>query len=154
MKQTLQMDNIQRDMLPGAITRDGLLGADRRKLIEILIDDDECVKRLGSTHHRIARRMNELTKAGCRGLGNFITIRPHFEVRVDSVRGKLPCPFGHCGLFAKTNTTIRNLEANHEITYTDLNIHMIETHGFYEGKGASFRLEPADLIDILELPVE
>ena len=154
MKQTPQMDNIQRDMLPGAITRDGLLGADRRKLIEILIDDDEYVKRLGLTHRQIARRMNEITEAGSRGLGNFITIRPHFEVRVDSVRGKLPCPFGQCGLFAKTNTTVRNIETNREITYTDLNIHMIEAHGFYEGKGASFRLEPADLIDILELPAE
>ena len=105
MKQTLQMDNIQRNMLPGTITRDGLLGPDRRKLVQILVDDDERVKRLGSTHHRIARRMNDLVEAGSKGLGNFITVRPHFEVRVDSVRGSLPCPFGHCGLFAKTNTT-------------------------------------------------
>lgn len=150
MKQTPEMDKIQREMQPGIICRDGFLGTDARKLVEILIEDDAEVKRLGITHESIANRMKELRDAGMNGLGEFVTIPPHFEVRVDSVRGKLPCPFGHPGIIPKTNTTVRNLESGEEITYTDLNIHMIEAHGFYEGKGACFRLEPADLLRILQ----
>jgi len=67
------------------------------------------------------------------------------------VRGKLPCPFGHPGIFAKVNTTVRNLKLDREITYTLLHIHLIGEHGFYEGKGSPFRLEPSDLIEILEI---
>jgi hypothetical protein len=151
MKQTVQMMRIQEKMKPGVITRDGFLGPDRRNLIDILIEDDETVKRMGLTHQQVAQRMLEFRDAGMRGLGEFISIEPHFEVRVDSVRGKLPCPFGDPGIFPKTNITVRNLEKNEEITYTDLHIHLIGSHGFYEGKGSVFRLEPKALVDTLEI---
>jgi hypothetical protein len=95
--------------------------------------------------------MLEFRNAGMRGLGEFISIEPHFEVRVDSVRGKLPCPFGDPGIFPKTNITVRNLEKNEDITYTDLHIHLIGSHGFYEGKGSVFRLDPKSLVDALEI---
>ncbi|MFC1736190.1 hypothetical protein ACFL1X_08735 [Candidatus Hydrogenedentota bacterium] len=151
MKQSPQMDKIQHEMRPGGLTRDGLLGGDRRKLIEILTDDDELVKRLGQSHKNIARRMQELRDAGMKGLGNFVAVSPDIEVRVDSIRGKLPCPFTHPGIYRKTNITVRNTRLREVTIYTDLNVHMIEEHGFYEGRGAVFRLEPKDLIAILEI---
>lgn len=151
MKQTVQMKLIQEKMKPGVITRDGFLGPDRRNLIDILIEDEETVKRLGLSHQQIAQRMLEFRNAGMSGLGEFISIEPHFEVRVDSVRGKLPCPFGDPGIFPKTNITVRNLEKNEDITYTDLHIHLIGSHGFYEGKGSVFRLDPKSLVDALEI---
>jgi len=154
MKQTVQMKQIQEKMKPGLITRDGFLGTDRRNLIDILIEDDETVKRMNLTHQVIAGRMLELRDAGMSGLGDFITVEPHYEVRVDSVRGKLPCPFGDPGIFPKTNITVRNTEINREIVYTDLHIHLIYAHGFYEGKGSVFRLEPQDLVEILDVKVQ
>lgn len=141
-------------MKPGIITRDGFLGTDARNLIDILVEDDALVKRMNLDHQSIAQRMIELRDAGLRGLGNFISVEPHYEIRVDSVRGKLPCPFGDPGVFPKTNTVVRNLENNREITYTDLNIHMIMAHGFYEGRGSPFRLEPDDLVHILDITVD
>jgi hypothetical protein len=149
MKQTPAMDKIQRQMRPGVITRDGFLGRDGRKLADILEADNAEVNRLGLTHEGIAARMRELRDAGKKGIGLTTRIDRDFEVQVDSVRGKLPCPFGHAGLVQKMNTTVRNLANGREITYTDLNIHMIGEHGFYEGRGSGFRLEPADLKEIL-----
>ena len=155
MKQSPIMDKIQQNMQPGVITLDGFLGNDDRNLIDILEEDDAEVKRLGYTHEAIANRMVELKEAGKKGLGEFTTVEPHFEVRVDSVRGKLPSPFGGPGLYSKTNTTVRNKKLKREITYTDLNIHLIRKHGFYEGKGFPFRMEPKKLIEILEIePVD
>ena len=151
MKQTVQLSKIQEKMKPGIITRDGFLGQDGRNLIDILVEDEATVKRLDLTHEKTAGRMIELREAGLRGLGNFILVDPHFEVRVDSVRGKLPCPFGDPGVFQKTNTTVRNLEKGKEITFTDLHIHMIGSHGFYEGKGSVFRLDPKELVSVLEV---
>ncbi|MBM4142954.1 MAG: hypothetical protein FJ225_05085 [Lentisphaerae bacterium] len=153
MKQTPALDAARRQMRPGAIVRDGFLGADRRPLVDILDADDAAVKRLGYTHAALAGRMRELRAAGARGLGEAVCVPPHFEVRVDSVRGKLPCPFGHPGLYPKTNITVKNLaQGGRAITYTDLGIHMIEEHGFYEGRGARFRADPAELARILEPP--
>ncbi len=153
MKQTVQLQKAQESMRPGVITRDGFLGADRRNLIDMLIEDDEAVKRRSLTHPEVAGRMIELRDAGLRGLGEFVEVEPHFEVRVDSVRGKLPCPFGDPGVFPKTNITVRNLALGRELTFTDLHIHLIYAHGFYEGKGSPFRLEPLELIGVLEVAV-
>ena len=154
MKQTPQMLKIQEAMLPGVITLSGFLGKDTRDLVEILAADQGEVRRLGYTHEQIAHRMIEIREAGKRGLGEFVSVEPHFEIRVESVRGKLPCPFGDPGIFPKVNTTARNLSLKKEITFTDLHIHFILAHGFYEGKGSLFRLEPADLVDILEISLQ
>jgi hypothetical protein len=151
MKQTVQMNQIQERMRPGIFTRDGFLGTDRRKLIDILLEDDEAVKRMDLTHWQIADRMIELRDAGMRGLGEFINVEPHYEIRVISVRGKLPCPFGDPGIFPKTNTVVRNTKLDREITFTDMHIHLVGSHGFYEGKGSPFRLEPKELAAVLDI---
>ena len=151
MKQTPQMQRIQDNMQPGIITLHGFMGTDSRNLIDILIDDDAVIKRMGLTHEQVAMRMEYLRDEGIRGLGEFISVDPHFEVKVDSVRGKLPCPFGHPGLYPKTNITVQNSSINRRITYTDLVIHLIGSHGFYEGKGSPFRVEPKDIVQILEI---
>ncbi|MCE1245481.1 MAG: hypothetical protein LWY06_02430 [Firmicutes bacterium] len=151
MKQTVQMEKIQANMAPGVITLSGFLGDDLRKLIDILIADEETVTLMGLSHDQIASRMIELRDAGVRGLGDFINVVPHFEVKVDSVRGKLPCPFGDPGVFPKTNTTVKNLKTGKEVTFTDLNIHMILAHGFYQGRGSLFRLDPEFLAEVTEV---
>ena len=151
MKQTVQLQQIQERMRPGVITRDGFLGEDRRNLVDILDTDDAEVKRLGLSHEDVAARMIELRDAGARGLGEFIEVAPHYEVRVESVRGKLPCPFGDRGIFPKTNVTVRNRGLDRETFYTDLHIHMILAHGFYEGAGSALRLDPAVLAETLDV---
>jgi len=153
MKQPRNLDEVEREMRPGVITRDGFLGTDDRHLIDILAEDGAEVRRLGLTHAGMAERMAEFSEAGRRGLGEPIKVPPHYEVRVDSVRGKLPCPF-HGGFFHKTNTTVSNLNIHREITYTDLNVHMIREHGFYEGKGSPFRIDPAELAEVLDMTPE
>ena len=151
MKQTMQLEKIQHNMRPGVITRDGFMGNETRNLVDVLVADDSQVKRLGLTHRMIASRMIEIRDAGIRGLGDYVSVDPHFEVRVESVRGKLPCPFGDPGLFPKTVTIVKNLKKDKTITYTDLSIHTILVHGFYQGKGSLYRLEPRDLMEILEI---
>ncbi len=154
MKQTPQMKKIQENMKPGVLTLHGFLGTDTRDLVEIMEEDAAEVRRLGTTHRAIADKMQLLRDQGMRGLGEFIDIEPHFEVRVDSVRGGIPSPFGDAGLIRKTNTTVRNKAIGREIVYTDVNIHLIGEHGFYEGRGSLFRMEPGELVEILEVEKE
>jgi hypothetical protein len=151
MKQSPEYDAIQRQMLPGVITLSGFLGSDTRPLIDILIEDEGTVLRADTTHQAIAEKMQYFRDAGIGGLGEFMHLDDRFDVRVDSVRGKLPSPFGGPGMYEKVNTTVVNKALGKEITYTDLHIHFVKDHGFYEGKGSLFRLEPTDLIEILEV---
>ena len=151
MKQTKKMDEIQEKMKPGRITLHGFLGEDKRNIVDILIEDDARVKRMNLTHKKIAKKMIQFKQKGMKGMGDFIKVEPHFEVKVESVRGKLPCPFGDPGIFPKVNTTVLNKKIDKSLVYTDLNIHMIWVHGFYEGKGSRFRLEPEKLKNVLEI---
>ena len=154
MKQSPELDRIQAAMRPGAITQSGFLGTDSRKLADLLADDEAAVARLGLTHRRIADRLKLFRAAGEKGLGNDVTVAPHFEARVDGVRGKLACPFTHPGLFDKTFCVVRNRVLEEELVFTDLQIHMIEAHGFYEGTGSLFRLAPERIARVLELHAE
>lgn len=151
MKQSIRDDRIQAQMRPGVTTRDGMLGEDRRKVRDILDADDAVVKRLGLTHVGIAAHMRMLRNAGAAGLGQAIDVSDHFEVRVDSVRGKMPCPFLHEGLFPKEVVEVLNRRSGERVTFTELNMHMIEAHGFYEGVGSPFRQDPETLARVLGL---
>lgn len=151
MKQTPEFDHIQQQMQPGVITLEGFLGSDKRNLIDIIVEDEGTVRRHDQTNQAIAERMQYFRDAGFDGLGEFITLDENFDVRVDSVRGKLPSPFGGPGMYEKVNTTVVNKKLNKEITFTDLHIHFIKDHGFYQGKGSSYRLEPTDIIEILQV---
>lgn len=142
----------QAAMAPGKITLDGFLGTDARNLIDILIADNAAVERLGYDHADLAARMEYLRDAGARGLGEYVTVDKMYEVKVDSVRGKLPCPFGDQAFIPKVNTTVRRKKDGLILIYSDLHIHMIREHGFYEGKGCLFRLEPADIVTVLGVP--
>ncbi len=151
MKESPQLRAIEQRMQPGAIVRDGFLGDDRRSLAEILDDDERTVSGLGTTHEAIADRMDYFTQKGRRGLGTTVTVDGGYDVQVESVRGFLPCPWGHKGLYRKENVFLKNLENGRELRWTVLQIHLIREHGFYHGKGSPFRLEPRELVTALDL---
>jgi hypothetical protein len=141
---------VRKNMRPGALTRDGFLGGDRRPLSAIIAADARTVQGLSLTSAIVAQRMAALRDAGVAGLGDWVHAAPHFDIRVESARGVLPCPFDDGHVSAKTTVTVRNLRRGRSISYTELNIHLIEAHGFYEGRGAAARLEPEELAAILE----
>ncbi len=151
MKQSPEMKKIQDNMQPGVITINGFLGDDHLDLAQILDRDRNTVKKLKLTHQMIADKMRELRNKAEAGLGEFIKIEPHFEVRVSTVRGGIRCPFEDKGLLQKANTTVKNIKLGEEIIYTDLCIHFIEKHGFYQGVGSLYRLNPDKLATVLEL---
>ena len=151
MKTAKPLDAITLALQPGTVAREGFLGSDSRSLADILAADQAAVERLHLSHPQIARRMKELRDAGQKGLGDWIVIPPQWEARVDAVRGHLPCPFGDPGLYSKTLIAVRNTRLGMEIVYSDLLIHLIEEHGFYEGRGSPFRLDPERIAAALGL---
>jgi hypothetical protein len=105
---------------------------------------------LGVTTVQLAQRMRELTELAKPRLGTWIdSAYGKSRVKSEDYKGVLVCPWPHPGTFSKRITTVEHLETGRQVTWTDLNIHMIEEHGFFEGKGAFFRIEPTEIVSIL-----
>ena len=129
------------------------LGTDRRPLPEIIRADAAALKKLKLDCQTVAKRMEYFRKAAENGLGEYVAVAPHFEASCDVARGMLACPFGDAGKIRKAVVSVRNLRLGKEIAFSDLNIHLIAAHGFFEGRGSPLRLEPDDLANILEIGI-
>ncbi len=154
MKQSPQLGKAEEAMKPGVITKEGFLGTDVRHLVEILTEDDAEVARLGLTHEVVADRMKYFKEEGLKGEGLLVDVGDDFEVSVESVRGKLACPFGEPGLISKSNVRVTNTRIGKAVNYTDFHIHMIGEHGFYQGKGSPYRVSPKELKEVLAINSE
>lgn len=139
-------------MREDTLSRDSFFGDDQRDIKEIIADDAAVLAEAGIDATKIADTMRVLTQAGlgCRGEERSVGA---YTVRVKEYMGFIGCPFKDGHQLTKRNTTICN-EDGKTMTWTDANIHLIETHGFFEGRGAEYRLEPMELIDFLELKSE
>ena len=156
MKQSPELDAAQQRMAPGVLTMDGFLGTDPRPLIEILQDDDGTARRLGLTHAEIGAAMAALTDRAVAALGAVVETGPHAVCACEAM-GKMPCPFGHPGLYYKTVVEAENTSTGETLMWSALQVHLVAEHGFYEGKGARFRVEPevlARFLGLLQAPGE
>ena len=151
VKQSPELARIEHNMRPMCLCQSGFMGYERRKLIEVLTDDQGTVNSLGLSHEIIARRLKEIADEARDGWGDPVRVDEKFEVEVNEVRGKIPCPWPHSGLYRKTHIILEKVETGETLVWSDLAIHLIEAHGFYQGRGSPYRLEPADVKRILEL---
>ncbi|MDO9577166.1 MAG: hypothetical protein Q7J16_04725 [Candidatus Cloacimonadales bacterium] len=145
MKETPKEKKIHQNLMPGQLSIDGFLGADKRQYTDIISADQAELDKLDLTAKMIADRLEYFTEAAFESYAGSIVIDEKYEVDYDSFRGKLICPFGHSGVYRKGLITLKNLENSIEICWTPLNIHLIREHCFFEGKGSIHRLEPASL---------
>ena len=144
VKQSPHLDLVEREMR--RIGMGTFLGSDPRRLAEILDHDRESVNALGLTNEQIASRLQEVTHVAKKNLGDPLTIEDRYEVRAEEHRGMIPCPWKHPqGLFFKSYVELRDKKSGETLIWSDLSIHLIREHGFFQGKGSPFRLEPTVL---------
>lgn len=151
MNMTPELEQAFEKMKPGALSRDGFLGNDVRDLPAILAEQQAQCLSLGLDCRIIADAMRRIGRAGLAGFGAPVIIEEKWEVTADENRGKIPSPWPEPGLWQKTVYTVKNLRSGKTVRYSELSIHLIEQHCFFQGRGASFHNEPADLAGVLEL---
>ncbi len=149
MKLTPREKQIQARMQPGAITINGFLGDDERHFHEIISDDRRILERLGITVQELADKMKYLTDKAFDNYDETVIVEEIHEVSYNTVRGRLICPFMHPGSYRKGEVVVKNLKNNLTVKWTPLSVHMIEVHGFFEGKGSKNRIEPEILYRVL-----
>ncbi len=149
MKKNPAMAKIYENMKPGVISLHGFLGDDKREIGQIIEHDAAELERLEITAEEIADGLDRIKTRALEGLGDYISLDAGYSARADSIRGKLPCPFEHKGLYRKTVVSLRRPGIAGELLFTDLGVHMIREHGFFQGKGSPFRLEPNEIMEII-----
>ena len=152
MKMSPEYTKAQANMRPGVITSDGFLGEDRRPIVEIISDDEAEMGRDGMEFDETVARMRRLMEEGRKGLGEPVTVDGKWMVQVFEARGFLASPFED-GIFRKINAQVTLLRdgkpTGGSILYSDLSLHLIDKYHFFQGKGASFRVSPAAIKEIL-----
>lgn len=151
MKQPPKYIYIQNQMKEGELSLAGFLGNDTRPLIDILQSDDEIVHQLGFSHNDIAVKMNELLILALKTPGELVDTDYELKIKAEEFRGSIPCPFGHQGLYPKNHIVAYHKGLNKYFYWSSLSIHLIEKHGFYQGVGALYHINPKDLAYILRL---
>jgi len=149
MKRSPKSKKLDEILAASRIVSGGFLGSDHRTAEEIIDSDAATVARLGYSNKQIASRMKALTEIARSGLGTFVDAGENLEVKVDDTRGTLVCPWPHAGRYFKTVTTAHRTDTGKTLRWSELSIHMIAEHGFFEGTGSTFRLDPDTLIQII-----
>ena len=149
MKRSPYDENLERMLRSSKLVAGGFMGSDSRTALEVIEADTAELEQLGVSTQQVAARMRELTLQARPALGNWIEIEDKYRLKSEDYKGSLICPWPHVGRYEKRLTSCRRLDTEEEIVWTDLNIHLIDAHGFFEGKGSSFRLEPRPLVRIL-----
>jgi len=149
MKKTPENEKLEETLHSGRISAGGFISADKRSLDEIIAADLAELNHCGKTAKQIAARMTQITETAKAALGNWVKIDDNIEASVEHYQGRIICPWPHTGTYPKRITTIRKIGTNEKLIYSDLNIHLIQEHNFFEGKGAIFRIEPEEIVKMI-----
>ena len=150
MKMTPELKAAQANMAPGIITAEGFLGNDRRTLSTIIDEDVQIMRHLKLDVGELVGYLNYFMEQGRKGLGEPVSIDDEWIVQTQEARGHLACPWED-GICRKINVSVTRKDTGEKIFYTDLSVHLLEKHGFLEGRGSSFRLNVEAIKHIFKL---
>lgn len=149
MKRSPQMERLEELLRTSRVVSGGFLGKDPRILEEILDADAAELALLGTTPEAVAARMEEITLQARAGLGTPVRMDEKREILADDNRGQIICPWPHAGSYDKTITTVRRTDTGETLRWSELSRHFIQAHGFFQGRGSAFRLEPRALVRVI-----
>lgn len=148
MKQGPNFRRIEENMREGLLATHQFLGEDQRTLADIIHQDQLVLEQLGLTNQDIAERMHYFIDQLQWSTGSQL-VDHKYRVEREEHKGSILCPFADNFQASKSITSVFNLELGKKVIWSDLNIHLIAAHGFYEGYGAPFRVDPAECADVL-----
>jgi hypothetical protein len=143
------MQKLEQMLRSSVLVVGGFMGDDPRPVSEIIDEDAATLARLDVTAEQVAARMQQITDAAIKGLGNWVTVDAGHEAMVEEARGIIPCPWSDGQRRLKRVTLLKPMPAGRQVQWSDLNIHLIGAHTFFEGKGSYFRTEPEELVQAL-----
>jgi len=149
MKQTPEEKRQFQNFQQGRLSKVGFLGDDTRHVYDIIQDDLRVLEKYNITKETIAQELRKLIAIGKGGLESEVET-DSYCILVQWDRGMIACPFGDPGLHYKLIATIKEKKSGKEIRFSQLCVHLIHQHGFFGGKGSTFRVEPELICQIMK----
>ena len=131
---------------PSKFSAAGFMGDDPRQPGEIIAADAVTVESLGTTREAVAALLAAAFDKAEAALGDPVELRPGITATHYEARGKIPSPFRGDGVFQKGEVSITEKTGGTTIHVTRLGISMIRNHGFFQGRGSRYRIEPEDAV--------
>ena len=155
MKETPEDKSLEERLGSSKFSGDGFLGTDHRPVDAIIADDLRTLERLGiSREALLAALQNAFTQARA-ALGGDVELRPFVTAMAHESMGRIPSPFRGDGVFEKGDVVVINSLTGETLLLTSLGLSMIEKHGFFQGHGSRYRIDPeraATLFGLLSKP--
>ena len=129
---------------------EGFLGTDHRTVDEIIAEDRRTLERLGLPRERLLAALRDVFDKARAELGGEIPVRPGVVAVAHESMGRIPSPFRGDGVFEKGDVVLRSASGE-ELVLTALGLSMIEKHGFFQGRGSRYRVDPARAAALLGL---
>jgi len=142
--------NLRELLGPSQFSLEGFLGADGRTPEEIIKDDWAALQKLGVSKEAVASALRDIYVKGERALGNPVALSSSLTVVHEEARGRIPSPFPGDGEFQKGQAKVSDASTGQSLLITPLSIHLIEKHGFFQGRGSKYRVEPEAAAQLME----
>jgi len=151
MKRSPDEEHLRTNLGPSKFSAEGFLGHDDRPLEEIIASDLRSLEELGATRGQLVYTLRDVYNKAKEAFGAEIHVAPDVTAVYYEARGRVPSPFRGDGTFEKGEVMVRNVQNNQSLLVTNLSIHLIEKHGFFQGKGARYRIDPGTAVEMLDM---
>lgn len=151
MKQSPEDKILIEKLGPSAFSGEGFLGNDKRTPTEIITEDKHALSIKNIGIEKVAELLEDAYNSGIKTLGGEIEISSGITAVYYESMGKIPSPFTGEGTFPKGEVIVKDNVSGKKLILTSLSIHLIRKHGFFQGKGSRYRIEPDDIIEIFKI---
>lgn len=151
MKQSPREQELMRNLGPSRFSSQGFLGSDPRPVDEIVSEDLASLEQNQVSREALVAALTEAYNKAKEAFGAEVLIRPGLTAVFHESMGRVPSPFQGDGVFEKGQTLVEDVEGGHRIIITRLGIHLIEKHGFFQGRGSPYRIEPHRAMEMFRL---
>lgn len=147
-------------LFPGVLSAGGFLGRNER-LENVLDEDARTLASLGVTPAAIAARLRDivgraLERPEYTPNGRSRATVDDFQVTWEQYRGFQECPWGcaHEPQWASIDFVLENRRTGKRLSGPGLIAHLIAEHNFFEGHESPYRVDPREVIEVLEVQPE
>jgi hypothetical protein len=143
----LSVAELEKKMRPKALSKVGFLGTEE-KLTDILAEDNAfVVDQLGLTHQELGWHLRALAAAG--NNETFTYNGKKFKITITQAKFFIESPFAD-GTKTNTDVKLHNLDNGKKLQYSLMVPLMMERYGFYEGHDTPFRVDPQQIVEVLD----
>jgi hypothetical protein len=149
MKQSPSEANLRSRLGPSKFSSDGFLGSDTRPVDEIVAEDLKALEQAGVTKEELVAALRDAYDRARDAMGAEVTVREGVTAVFFESMGRIPSPFRGDGVFPKGEAVVTDTVSGATVRLTAVSISLIEKHGFFQGIGARYRIEPHTAIGML-----